>query len=452
MDVVAFALCQHGKGRTCIQQIGAVIQLSVVNSRRIFDCAVTIGPEQISLSLFLILVSRQRAAFGVFHYNTGSVIDLLRGVSGTGNLEGIVRFLFGILLVSQGNGDGAGAEGDIGQLRGNAGIHVNRCCFAVAVRIGCNCRQLLRVVQCVGGQIQAAGLISGKFQPGIRCCLGFECDLLFDAVAPHVANGKSDILEGGLVCIGDDHLDAAGGSLAVSGGDDRGANGMPGYQTVFIHSGNGFIGTAPAGNGAAFHQVSRQLSGGGFVLTGQLQICLALIALGVLHRGAGDDTGGGVGQNGVIFAAHIHRVGDRDRTGAQQVKLNIAPLLCQIGGALGNAFRLHLDIPDIVPGDAGAEAGFCLRLSVLGQCDALIPVISGYLIIRDLNDFFPTGNTGIIQGIRGQVGIAAAGDGIDTRFFIQSTTVALGAPGDRCLVTIFVHSTDLNRIPDGSNE
>ena len=452
MDVGAIALCQHGKGRACIQQIGAVIQLSVVNSIRIFDCAVTICPEQISLCLFLILVSRQRAAFGVFHYNTGIIIDLLRGVPGTGNLEGIVRFLFGIQLVSQGNGDGAGAEGDIGQLRGSAGIHGNRCRFAVAVRIGRNCRQLLRVVQCVGGQIQAAGLISGKFQPGIRCCLGFEYDLLVDAVAPHVANGKSNILEGGLVSIGDDHLDAAGGSRAVSDGDDRGANGMPGYQTVFVHCGNGFIGTAPAGNGAAFHQVSRQLSGGGFVLTGQFQICLALIALGVLHRGAGDDTGGGVGQNGVIFAAHIHRVGDRDRTGAQQVKLNIAPLLCQIGGALGNAFRLHLEIPDIVPGDTGAEAGFCLRLPVLGQCDTLIPVISGYLIIRDLNDFFPTGNTGIIQGIRGQVGIAAAGDGIDTRFFIQSTTVALGAPGDRCLVTIFVHSTDLNRIPDGSNE
>ena len=45
-----------------------------------------------------------------------------------------------------------------------------------------------------------------------------------------------------------------------------------------------------------------------------------------------------------------------------------------------------------------------------------------------------------------------AGLWTDTRYFIQSTTVALGAPGDRCLVTIFVHSTDLNRIPDGSNE
>ena len=432
------ALDVQGEVGTTVHHVATVVVLGVADGVVAVLNTSLAGLEQVALSLVQIQTVGQSAALGILCGNTVGVSDGLVDISGAGELQGVEGLDILVGLIRQRQRDQGGAEGHTGQLGLLGGRNGNADSFAVFVGIGGNAVQLLRVVAGTGVDGEDLGIVVAQLNAGVilLVCLVLE-------------GGGSDavehqLLEGGILAVGNHGQDAALGAVVVNGRDLGGADGMGSHNALVVHSGHGLIGTGPGGNAAALFGDGLQLHGRRGVLGGQLQICLAKAAVGVLHGHTGDIEHGGIGELRCALRTNVQSQGDLYLAGTQDIHAQRAGLGGQIRGDLRHTVGI-LHFPDVVAVDAADNGSSLYGLAVGIQPDGLVLVVIRDLVELNVDELLTAGHAGIQSRYCGHIGVAGGGNGIDTGFGIQLAAVgAADLPDDGGLAAVFVQGPQLH--------
>ena len=432
------ALDVQGEVGTTVHQVATVVVLGVADGVVAVLNTSLAGLEQVALSLVQIQAVGQSAALGILCGNAVGVGDGLVDISGAGDLQGVDGLDILVGLIRQRQRDQGGAEGHTGQLGLLGGRNGNADSFAVFVGIGGNAVQLLRVVAGTGVDGEDLGIVVAQLNAGVilLVCLVLE-------------GGGSDavehqLLEGGILAVGNHGQDAALGAVVVNGRDLGGADGMGSHNALVVHSGHGLIGTGPGGNAAALFGDGLQLHGGRGVLGGQLQIGLTKAAVGVLQGHTGDIEHGGIGELRCALRANVQSQGDLYLAGTQDIHAQRSGLGGQIRGDLRHPVGI-LHFPDVVAVDAADNGSSLYGLAVGIQPDGLVLVVIRDLVELNVDELLTAGHAGIQSRYCGHIGVAGGGNGVDTGFGIQLAAVGTAdLPDDGGLAVVFVQGPQLH--------
>ena len=438
VGVNGLTLEQSREVRTTVLHEGTVVVLGIGPGVGAVLHTGLAGLEQIAFGLIQVQSGGQSTAVGGVQCHFGAAPAVrtkgLGGVTDTGDFQGVNRLDLRISLVTQSQCDHGDTEGHIRQLGLGSGRNGNADSLAGLVGVSRDAVQLLVIEERVALDGQNLSAVIAQLDAGVI--------LLIDIVLEGGGGDakQSQGLKGGILGIGDDHLDAALGALVIGGGDDDTAHGVGGDDTVLVHGGDGLVGTAPGGHGAAALGVGLELGGGGLIIGGQLQIDLTLTALVVFNGHAGDVDGGGIGELLHALGADVHGELDIHRARPQDIHFQRA------GGSVRLGDELHdtvgsLDFPAVVVGHAADDGDLLYGLAVSAQRNVLVLIVVGDGVKLNVNDHSAAGHIGIQSGDSGHIGVAGGIDGVDTGFGIKLAAIStLILPDDGSFLTVFVHS------------